>query len=779
MTRRRLAFALCLLLIAAALCAQQPAAKNRGEMPEGNQAPGPGMSFARDVVPFIKANCVECHSGEEASAGIHFDKHLGDGSLAKDRKTWARAVRMLRAGLMPPEDGPKVQRATAERLAAWIDREISTVDCTGPRDPGRVTIRRLNRVEYNNTIRDLLGVDFKPADDFPADDVGYGFDNIGDVLSLPPLLMERYLDAAEKIAETAIVADPKPAGQRFEADRLRGGNQQGGWRGLYSSGEVYRSVEVPQGGSFAVRVRAFAEQAGGEIAQMELRVDDKAVATFDVRAVENKPDVYEKTLDLEAGRRKIAVAFINDYYRPDDPNPGNRDRNLYIGSIEVSAPAGAKADLPETHTRLITATPGKDRSTAACATVILREFCRKAYRRPPTNEEIDRLVKLVLMAEKNGETFERGVQLAVQAVLVSPHFLFRVEADPGPKDPGGVRTISEHELATRLSYFLWSTMPDDELRREADAGRLRKNLRAHVERMIKDDKAQAFVENFAGQWLQLRNLDSFNPNRRQFQRFGSILKAAMRRETFLFFGNVLSENRSIFELIDSDYTFLNDALARHYGMDGVTGPEFRRVELPEGSPRGGVITQASVLAVTSNPTRTSPVKRGRFILEQFLGIEPPPPPPQVEQLKEDGPLTGTLRQRMEQHRRNPNCAVCHKQMDPLGFGLENFDAVGAWRDKEGDEPIDASGELPDGRKFNGPSELKQILLGDKADFRRCLAEKMLTYALGRGLEYYDRCAVDDIVRAVEQDGEGMQALVHAIVASDPFQKRRGKLLGEN
>jgi hypothetical protein len=776
MPRRRLAFALLLLVAATTVRAQKPASSG------GQKQGGPNktaMSFAQDVAPFIKANCVECHSGGEANANIQFDKLLDEGALVRERKVFARAVRMLRAGLMPPEDGPKVERATAERLAAFIDREINAVNCNGPRDPGRVTIRRLNRTEYNNTVRDLLGVDFKPADDFPADDVGYGFDNIGDVLSLPPLLMERYLDAAEKIAQTAILADPRPAGQRFEADRLRGGNPQGDWRGLYSEGEVYRSVEVAPGGSYTVRIRAFAEQAGGEVAKMELRVDDKAVGTFDVRALENKPEVYEKTLELEAGRRKIAAAFINDYYRPDDPNPANRDRNLYIGSFEVSAPPGAKTELPHTHTRLITVTPAKDRTTAACATLILREFCRKAYRRPATSEQIDRLVKLVLMAEKNGESFERGMQLAVQAVLVSPHFLFRVEQDPGPSDPGGIRTISQHELATRLSYFLWSTMPDDELRRQADAGTLRKNLRPQVERMINDERSQALVENFAGQWLQLRNLDSFNPNRRQFRRFGSVLKGAMRQETYLFFRHLLSENRSIFELIDSDYTFLNDALARHYGIEGVTGPEFRRVDLSEDSPRGGVITQGSVLAVTSNPTRTSPVKRGRFILEQFLGIEPPPPPPQVEQLKEEGPLAGTLRQRMEQHRRNPNCAVCHKQMDPLGFGLENFDAVGAWRDREGGEAIDASGELPDGRRFNGPGELKKILLADKGEFRRCLAEKMLTYALGRGLEYYDRCAVDDIVRAVENDGDRMQALIHAIVASDPFQKRRGKLPGES
>jgi hypothetical protein len=407
----------------------------------------------------------------------------------------------------------------------------------------------------------------------------------------------------------------------------------------------------------------------------------------------------------------------------------------------------------------------------------LTEFARRAFRRPATAEEIDRLVGLVELAEKNGDSYEKGLQLALEAVLVSPHFLFRIELDPDPNNPDAVHPINDFELATRLSYFLWSSMPDDELLGLAEKGTLRKDgsLETQVKRMLKDPKARALVENFAGQWLQLRNLNTAAPDPGVYPAFDDALRTAMVKETELFFEAVMKEDRSILDFVDANYTFVNERLARHYGIPGVKGDAFRRVELPGGQ-RGGVLTQASILTLTSNPTRTSPVKRGKWILENLLGTPPPPPPPDVPELKEgkEVVLTGSLRQRMEQHRAKAECAVCHDKLDPLGFGFENFDGIGGWRTRDGAFDIDPSGVLPDGKSFKGPAELRAILKGRSSEFCRCLSEKMLTYGLGRGLEYYDKCAVDEIAAKVAKGQYRFSALVLAVVESDPFLNRRGK-----
>jgi hypothetical protein len=600
------------------------------------KVPAPKLTFAGNVVPFVNKYCVRCHSGRRPRGGISLDKYRDPASLTKDRKVWQEVLQNVRSQEMPPSHARlKPSAAEIEQVTTFLAGELGRVECGSNQDPGRVTIRRLNRAEYNNTIRDLVGVKFRPAKDFPADDVGYGFDNIGDVLSLPTLLMEKYLAAADQV---------------------------------------------------------------------------------------------------------VKVAFQS----------------------------------PEARKRILIARPqGKDRKPAARK--ILENLARRAFRRPVTSQELDRLVGLTALAEKNGDSFETGIQLALKAILISPHFLFRFELDREPHNPKAVHPISEYELATRLSYFLWSSMPDEELFRQARAGTLRKNLQAQVRRILKDPKAHALAENFAGQWLQTRNLQTVNPNPGQFPTFTKELRADMLRETELFFEAVRTEDRSILDFIDADFTFLNARLARHYGIKGVRGDLFRRVKLTDGV-RGGVLTQASILTVTSNPTRTSPVKRGKWILENILGTPPPPPPPDVPELKEDkaAVLSGSLRQRMDQHRKDPRCATCHQRMDPLGFGFENFDAVGSWRTKDGKFPIDPSGTLPGGKTFKGPAELKKILKARAGDFSRCLAEKMLTYALGRGLEFYDKCAVDAIVKRVARDKYRFTALVLAVCQSDPFQKRRGK-----
>jgi hypothetical protein len=743
--------------------------------------------FEQVAAPFFARHCTGCHGGDSPKGGLNLAA-LDHTSLEKNRKLWRRIRESVEGGIMPPEERPQPTPEELEDLIRWLDGEAKKVDCSSAVDPGRVTIRRLNRVEYNNTIRDLVGVDYQPGDDFPSDDVGYGFDNIGDVLTLPPLLMEKYLAAAEVIAERAIVA-PETAraavtSYRGSALAGAGGEEFGGiGRILASDGEIAVTHDIPRDGEYLVRIVAFGQQAGGQPARMELRIDGSRQAGFDVEAIEGDPARYEHRVVLTAGSRRVAAAFVNDYYQPDEPDPSRRDRNLIVEAIEIEGPAPTPDDpLPESHRRIVFKTPSGPEDFDACAAEVVGRFATRAFRRPVSGGELGKLLRFVDLARENGDSFERGIQLAVQAALISPQFLYRVELNRGRSDrregengrPNS-QALGEYEVASRLSYFLWSSMPDDELFTLAEEKRLLREevLEGQVERMLRDPKSRALVENFAGQWLQLRNLRTVSPDREQFPEFDEALREAMRIETELFFESVMREDRSLLEFLDSDFTFLNERLARHYGIPGVVGAEFRRVQLPD-SRRGGLITQASILTITSNPTRTSPVKRGKWILEQILGTPPPPPPPDVPELADDqgGPLTGTLRQRMEQHRTNPNCAVCHNRLDPPGFGLENFDAIGAWRDREGDQPIDASGTFPSGEAFQGPGELKALLRKRGREFARSLTEKMLIYSLGRGLEETDLCVVDGIVEKLAQDEFRFSRLVREIVRSDPFLRRR-------
>ena len=633
MKRWLLILALACLLPLLSAFPRSPAADGQ-PIPETPKKP----TFASDVRPVLTKYCLGCHGPDKQRGNVRFDQIKDESAALKNPKLWEKVADNLRSATMPPQNKPQPTIPELDALNTWIDVAIFKVDCNGPKDPGRVTIHRLNRAEYNNTIRDLLGIKFTPADDvgFPPDDVGYGFDNIGDVLSMSPILMEKYLAAAEKVVEKAF-ADP----------------------------------------------------------QARKRIMDPVV-----------PEKYKSE------RKSVQVLGV---------------------------------------------------------------FATRAWRRPITDDELKRLEALFDVAFRNGETIQGGVQLAIQAVLVSPHFLFRIEADPDPIKPNAVRTLNEWELATRLSYFLWSSMPDEELFKQAREGTLRQNLDAQVQRMLKDPKSKALVENFAGQWLQTRNLQTFTPDPKMFPTFNEKLRQAMLKETELYFETIVREDRSILEFIDSDYTFVNETLAKHYDIPDVKGNEFRKVKLPDDR-RGGVLTQASILAITSNPTRTSPVKRGKWILDNILGTPPPPPPPGVEELKEgeQQELKGSLRQRMEQHRANPSCATCHQRMDPLGFGFENFNAIGGWRTQDGTHEIDPSGELPTGQKFKGPAELRAILKERQDDFAKCLTDKMLTYALGRGTERYDRCTVEDVARTLKKNDYRFSILVLEIVKSDPFQKRRGK-----
>lgn len=766
----------CRALIAFCLLAEAVAADEARERARAE-------TYRSQVVPLLKRYCVECHGKSTAEAEINLEQYGSVENILEARTTWNKILQKVRSGEMPPKESAKPTKDERDLLAGWVDGALNDIDCVKVADPGRVTIRRLNRYEYRNTIRDLVGVDFEPATDFPGDDVGYGFDNIGDVLSLPTLLLEKYLAAADDITHRAIVtsgleAAVLPKTPAASIKNTGGSPYGGGARMLASSGEVGIEVEIPVAGEYELRVVAYGQQAGDEPTKMEFRFDGKGVETVEVKATQNKPQTYSRKGPAPAGKHKVSVAFVNDYYNPQAPDPKDRDRNLVIQSLAVIGPLGTqRSDLPESHRRIFFVQPDQNSTPEQAARKILERFASRAYRRPATPQEIDRLTKLAALPREQGETFEEGIRLAMQAALVSPHFLFKVELDPAPAD-NGVRLISDYELATRLSYFLWSSMPDDELLVDAWKGTLRKDgkLQAHVRRMLADPKSKAFVTNFALQWLQLRKLDDFHPDPKRFPSFNDQLRNAMRQETELVFGQIMRENRSVLELLTADYTFVNEALANHYGISGITGEEFRQVSL-QGFPRRGVITHASVLAATSNPTRTSPVKRGRWILDNIIGEPPPPPVPDAPDLMEgeQAELSGSLRQRMEQHRANPTCASCHQRMDALGFSLENFDAVGGWRTKDGNFEIDAVGELPTGEKFTGAEEMIAVLTRTKTDaFARCLVEKALTYALGRGLEFYDKCAVDKIMDSLKQDDYRFATMVMSIVESDPFQKRSGK-----
>jgi Protein of unknown function (DUF1592)/Protein of unknown function (DUF1588)/Protein of unknown function (DUF1585)/Protein of unknown function (DUF1595)/Protein of unknown function (DUF1587)/Planctomycete cytochrome C len=596
--------------------------------------------FQAKVQPLLNKYCFACH-GEKKKGDLDLRIYTDDALVKKDAAVFEKLASLLETREMPPENKPQPSTAERKLIVGWIEADVLGCDCDHP-DPGRVTLQRLNRDEYNHTIRELTGVSFHPADDFPVDDVGYGFDNIGDVLSLSPMLFEKYMTAAGKILDAA-------------------------------------NLDAPP-------IRAPMKQSSA--------------------------------------------------------------------SGETNAPP----------------------KNAEAAREIITNFARRAFRRPVTPDETARLLHIYEAVRADGGSFDAGIRLALQAVLVSPNFLFRGELRAEPDNPKAVRPVGDYALATRLSYFLWSDMPDEELFALAAKGKLRANLEPQVTRMLKDLKSHALVENFADQWLQIRALAAATPDPKTFPQFDEGLRNAMQAETELYFEYIMRADRSVLEFIDSDYTFLNERLAKLYGIPGVQGDGFQRVSL-KGSERGGLLTQASILTVTSTATRTSPVKRGKWVLENILGTPPPPPLPEVPPLPEGSAaqLTGTLRQRLEQHRADPACASCHARMDPIGFGFENYDGIGAWRAREGEFPIDATGQLLTGEKFNGAAEFKRLMLKTRRDqFARCLSEKLLTYALGRGLERYDKCAVDQITANLAKGRYKFSTLVMEIVKSTPFEMTRGE-----
>jgi mono/diheme cytochrome c family protein len=737
------------------------------------------------VVPFLNKHCISCHGPEKRKGDLVLHTFKDEASILKARKTWNSVLTMVHSGEMPPASKPRPNIKDAEQVAKVITTIFDRHDRTAPRDPGQVTMRRLNKVEYANTIRDLTGItDTGFVDDFPSDDVGHGFDNIGDVLTISPLHMERYLAAAEQIMRTAIVDGeaPKPAVRTVAARFMEPQVDNDRSRLLFTKDPLTTKFKLHQGGECRIVARMSGKQAGDEPVKGAILLNGKEIFQTEMASKRgNSGRNFTVDVKLDKGEHTIGIQLLNEFT---DPKDESQRRAVILEYVQLIGPKGG---FPESHFRLLD-TPAKMDKDAKTR-FVLERFATRAYRRPATNDEVERLVKIARQAEAAKESWEGAVSLAMQAVLVSPKFLFRIELDSRPTEKAA-HAIDDFQLASRLSYFLWSTMPDDELFGLAKKGQLHKNIEPQVKRMLKDERSKALVENFAAQWLQLRPLKNFSPDKKLFPEFTDALRRDMLRETDLFFEAIAREDRSILDLIDGKFTFLNERLSRHYGIRDtngnpfndkainppgkvITGEPFVRVNL-EKTNRGGILTQASILTVTSNPTRTSPVKRGRWVLEQILGTPPPPPPPNVPELDNNKQTSGSLRQRMEQHRENPSCAGCHARMDPIGFAFENFSAIGKFRQKDGDFPIDPTGELPGGQKFQGPEELKAILKGKKELFSRCLTEKMLTYAIGRGIEFYDKPAVDGILAALEKNDFRFSTLITAIATSDPFRLRRGK-----
>ena len=730
--------------------------------------------FEKDVQPVLRQNCSGCHNEKLASGGLNVTPFMEAGSLAARREGWERILAKLRGGEMPPKGMPKPAPGRLAAFLKYLDSEFARADSKTKPEPGRVTAHRLNRNEYANTIRDLLGVDFRASEEFPADDSGYGFDNIGDVLTVSPTLMQKYLSAAEQISARAVGGDPLPKpGVLLRRDRVR----------KLAAGAIQMRDILEYDAEYMVRVLLVGHRgANDKPVNLVISVDGKPAKSVSVpvqiSAVNQQGGATQRgsqevRLFLTAGEHTFRAEFVNDEDLEAIPDNAraNANRNIFPDAFEIGGPFPA-AGPNSSQKKILTCDPA---SGPACVNVILTTLSRRAYRRPTTKAEVAALVQINDKAAKAGYTPAQSLQFAITAMLVSPQFLFRIERDP---KPGAAMQISDLDLASRLSYFLWCSMPDDELLRLGETNRLHTTvtLDAQVKRMIADPKSSAFADNFVGQWLETRSLDAMKPDPKLFPAWGPELKDAMRTETRMFFEAVLREGRPVSDFIDGRYTFLNDLLAKHYGIEGVEGHEFRRVELA-GDPgssaqRSGVFTQAGILTVSSYPTRTSVVLRGKYLLENVLNAPPPPPPADVPALDDAAVgVNKSGRQLMEAHRSNAVCASCHARMDPLGFGLENYDAIGRWRAQDGKFPVDASGEFPNGKAFDGPAAMKTLLKDNITEFTRCLAEKMLTYSLGRGVEPYDRRTVQDLVRQTAAKEYNLQALIFGIVHSAPFQQR--------
>jgi hypothetical protein len=779
----------------------------------------------------INQYCVTCHNEKAKTAGLMLDK-LDLDNVGSHAETWEKVVRKLRVGAMPPQGMPRPDRATMDGLAASIETSLDRAAAAAP-NPGQPVLHRLNRTEYANAIHDLLALDVDASDLLPTDDASFGFDNIASVLGVSPALIERYLLASGKVSRLAVgdpKIDPIIDTYRVRADLTQNEHLEG--LPLGTRGGVLIHHDFPLDGEYVIKVKLlkstvdllFGNNAQDQLLEIALNgervqtlsINPKATAPpppppalvadkgqkptsqnpagFDPSAatklsMSQPKDNVEARIHVNAGPQTVTVAFVQRSYGPAQDLMEPIDRSTFdpsdpkglphVLSVAISGPFNAQGsgDTPSRR-KIFLCHPSSASDEIPCAKKIISTLARQAYRRPVSDADLETLLGFYQSGRNKGN-FETGIEMAVRRMLSDPQFVYRFERDPANAAPDSPYRISDLELASRLSFFLWSSIPDDQLLDVAAHGKLHDPamLEHQVRRMLSDPRADSLVNNFADQWLYLRNLRGVNPDLETFPNFDDNLREAFKRETELFFGSIIHEDRSVIDLLNADYTFVNERLAKHYGVPNVYGSQFRRISWPEDSPRRGLLGQGSILAVTSISTRTSPVQRGKWLLENVLGTPPNPPPANVPPLKENktGAKQLSVRELMEAHRKNEPCAGCHKVLDPLGFALDNFDAVGEWRTvSESGEKIDASGVLADGTKVNGVADLRQALLSRPNVFAGTLTEKLLTYALGRGLEYYDMPAVRAVTRQAAANHYRFSSLILGIVESTPFQMRRSQ-----
>ncbi|MGE0710493.1 MAG: DUF1592 domain-containing protein [Planctomycetota bacterium] len=714
---------------------------------------------ARAGERFLQAYCLRCHSAAQQEGGLVLED-----PARVDAETWALALRRVQQGKMPPPDEPvpRPKPDEVQAFAAFVGARAHAAPA--PVASARPALRRLNRLEYDNSVRDLLGVHSRPAEAFPDDDVANGFDTASAALSLPPPLLERYLQAAEQVArEAVLVFEPVRARQAAKALATKGRvhDDRGDFRKVVTNGSFTGRFAVPYAGKYRVRARCYGDQAGPDKVRLGLLIDSNRAALRELAGEEEQEVVFE--VELARGRRRVELAFLNDYWEPNDPDPGNRDRNFALAWLELEGPLQAPP-LPEAHRALLA---GEAELRWDRLPKVVGELAARAFRRPVRADELERLLGLVAQARAQGRPPERALRLALTAILVSPGFLFRTDLDAGREDLPRA-PLDDWALAARLSYFLWSSLPDAGLRALAAKGELRPALAREAARLLDDPRSAALVESFGGQWLHLRVLDEVTPDAGAFPAFDAELREAMRAETELFLEALLREDRPVRELLDARFSFVNEPLAKLYGIPGVRGRRFRRVNLPP--ERGGVLTHASVLTLTSNPTGTSPVKRGRWVLEALLDDPPPPPPPGADSLSEAVKARKDLtpRQRLELHRTRESCRACHGRLDPLGFALERFDAIGARRADAA--LVDASGVLPDGTRLDDARGLRTALLARAPQVSAGLARKLLVYALGRPLTRAERAEVDALAARLGPE-VGLKRLVLALLQTQAFLTR--------
>jgi mono/diheme cytochrome c family protein len=812
--------------IVAVLCFVVPAThdvQGSGDPPQTASAPAqaPSAMLGSAGPPprtVLDKYCITCHNQRLKTGGLALDV-LDLAQVSDHAEVLEKIVRKLRTGAMPPAGRPRPDKAVVDSVASTLEASLDRASVARP-NPGRPTLHRLNRVEYRNAVRDMLGLEIDPAALLPADNTAYGFDNNADALSLSPALAERYLAAAAKISQMAlghVRGAPSPETIFVPTDRNQGSrfSEDLPWG---SRGGLAFRYEFPVDGKYQFQLRLKESGADGGIMgltaephQLDVSLDRTRVWTQMVGGPElaresgaertkNVLAALQFSVPVKAGSHLVQVYFaqktsasLEDLFDPDlrrDPyRAGNGEPGM--SSVTIAAPpspsiGGASPDASDgaaihdspSRRRLFVCRPTSAADEARCAKTILATLMRRAIRRAITDDDLE----IALARYREGATkgsppgFESGLELALRSILVSPKFLFRFESQPENAAPNTAYRINDVELASRLSFFLWSSIPDDELLHVAEKKTLHTPvvLDRQVRRMLADPRAEALVSNFAGQWLHLRNVSGLRPSPELLFHFDDNLRQAFERETALFFDSIMREDRSVLDLLDADYTFLNERLAKHYGIRGVNGERFRRVALPPESVRRGLLGQGSILTNTSRANRTSPVIRGKWILENIFGTPPPSPPANVPELKEERNPAKTLpmREQMAQHRANPGCASCHAQMDELGFALENFDAIGEWRDIDAaGAPIDASAKLPDGTAFTGPVALRKVLMNHADDFLTTVTEKLLTYALGRGLEAADAPAIRRIKRDAARENYRFAALIQGVVSSMPFQMR--------